>query len=46
LHARKDGKGFDSGVIVGDPVNHGMAVAAEIVGRHVEGVFFGQSFSP
>ena len=42
-----DSTGNDSirGLIVGDPVHHGVAVAAEFVGRHVEGFFVGH-FSP
>jgi hypothetical protein len=28
---------FDALLIVGDPIYHGVAVAPELVGRHVEG---------
>ena len=37
---RKNRKGFNARVVVCDPIHHGMAVATEIVGTHVERFFF------
>ena len=36
LHARQNRKAFDAGMVVGDPVHDGVALPAEIFGRHVE----------
>ncbi len=36
LHARQHREAFDAGMIVGDPVHDGVALAAELLGRHVE----------
>jgi hypothetical protein len=40
---REHREGLDAGVVVGDPIYHGMAVAAELVGRHVKRLFVGHS---
>ena len=37
LHARQNREAFNSGMVVGDPVHDGVALAAELLGRHVEG---------
>ncbi len=37
LNLRKHRERFDACLIVGDPVDHGMAMAAEFFGRHVKG---------
>ena len=36
LRLREHRERLDAGVVVGDPIHHGVAVAAELVGRHVE----------
>src|SRR5579864_3434893 len=41
LHLRQHRKGFNPRLVVGDPVDHGMAVAAELVGGHVKRFFLG-----
>src|SRR5712692_2269605 len=41
LHLREHRKCFDAGMVVGDPVNYGVTMAAEFLGRHVEGFFVG-----
>ncbi len=35
LHARQHRKAFHAGVVIGNPIDDGMAVAAEFFGRHV-----------
>jgi hypothetical protein len=37
----ENGEGFDAGLVVGDPVDQGVAVAAEFVGSHVEASLVG-----
>jgi hypothetical protein len=36
LHTRKNREGFDAGIVVGKPVDHGVALAAEFFGGHME----------
>jgi len=40
LRLRKYGERLDARLVVGDPIHHGMAMAAEFVGGHVERFFF------
>jgi hypothetical protein len=36
LHTRQNRKAFHAGLVVGDPVHDSVALAAELLGRHVE----------
>jgi hypothetical protein len=36
LHARQNGKSFDPGMVIGNPVHNRVALAAELLGRHVK----------
>src|SRR5579872_3119831 len=45
LYLREYRERFDAGLVVGDPVDDGVTVATEFVGRHVEGFFGGQVVS-
>ena len=40
LRLREHRKRIDAGLIIRDPVHHGMAMAAKFVGSHVERLFF------
>ncbi len=40
FYPRKHRERFDPGMVVGDPVDHGVAVTAKLLGRHVKGRFF------
>src|SRR5579864_9761674 len=46
LRLGEDGEGFDFAVVVGDPVDDGVAVTAELAGGHVEGFFVSHRCGP
>ena len=39
------GKRFDTSVVIGNPIHHGMSVAPELIRRHVKRFLGGHSFS-